>query len=269
MRIVDCAEVRDAFRAGLLPVDSSVVAHVRQCPRCTELFADDARLGRALGSEQPLTRAAPALWSQIEDRLRGETGVRAWLRSRSTLLRVALAAAVGALVVLIAHGGKHVGLMQRGGHEPIAWITAFALLGVTHIALSLRPLGRAGISGIGRAALLLGAFSLPLLYALTAPADTSALVPFLGEAVACFTLGIGLALPFVGALRAIDRRDRLTPWGIVLIACAGGLLANLGLALRCPVHEQGHLLLGHAPVALGIGLGLVAARRLGARRPAR
>jgi hypothetical protein len=69
MKDVTCALVRDAFRAGRLPVDAAVLAHVRECPRCTELFADDARLGRALGSTHPAPLAGPDLLRGLRLRL--------------------------------------------------------------------------------------------------------------------------------------------------------------------------------------------------------
>ena len=269
MRGVDCAVVRDAFRAGQLPHDAALLEHVRQCPRCTELFADDARLGRALGSEQATELPARELWAGVQARLRDETGPRAWVRSRSTPFRIALAVSVGALVVFAAHGGKHVGLAHRGGYEPLVWIAAFALLGVAHVVFALRPLGRAGASPLARMTLLFGAAALPVLLSLTASRDIAREMPFMQEATACFLLGLGLAAPFAGSLWLLDRGERLGAWGVVLVACAGGLVANLALSFRCPVHERAHLLVGHAPIALGIALGIVLVRRLRASSAAR
>jgi hypothetical protein len=265
MRSVDCAVVRDAFRAGRLPDEPSALAHVRDCPRCTELLADDARLGRALASGHATAEPSPELWAAVERRLVKETGARAWLRSRSTALRVALSTAVGALIVVLAHRGDHVGLAERSGLEPTVWIFGFAGLALAAVAWGLRPLGRAR-SAASRAVLLSGAAALPVLYSLTTAEVASSGTSLVRGAVGCFAMGLALAVPFVVVLWLADRADRLATANITLFAAAGGLLANLGLALHCPSNEQAHLLLGHAPVALGVALTLVAARALLPRR---
>jgi hypothetical protein len=173
---------------------------------------------------------------------------------------------VGALIVVIAHRGDHVGLSARGGFELAAWIAGFAGLAVAAVFRVLQPLGRASRSTVARSALLSVAVALPVLYALTAAAQAPLEPSLVRGAVGCFAMGLAFAVPFVGVLWLVDRADRPTASSVALFAAAGGLLANLGLSLHCPLEEQGHLLLGHAPVALGVALGLVAVRTLRPRR---
>jgi hypothetical protein len=268
MTDVDCSRIRDAFRAGRSLDDPASAAHVSACSRCAELVADEARLGRALGAPPPDVPAQPHLWAAIERDVRAETGVRAWLRSRPTSQRVALAAGVVVLAALLARREVGGGSWARPGAEPWLWLASFAVLAAASLAVLLRPLGRSSLSRPAVWAVLASSLALPVAHALSSEEASQFGV---GSGVArgalgCFLYGLGLALPFVLLVLLLDRSDRLTARGLVLVAGAGALVANLGLLLHCGLDQQEHLLAGHAPIGLAFLLGLFTVRAIAVRR---
>jgi hypothetical protein len=267
MNDVDCSRIRDAFRAGQSLSDPASKAHVSKCSRCAELVADEARLGRALGAPPPDPPVEPRLWAAIERDVRAEAGLRAWLRSRPTAQRVALAAGVAALSVVLAHREGGSGSWARPGAEPWSWLASFAVLAVASLVVVLRPLGRSSLSRPVLWAVLASALALPLAYALSSEraSQVGSVSGVVRGALGCFVYGLGLALPFVGLVLLLHRSDRLTARGLVLLGGAGALVANLGLLLHCALDHQQHLLAGHAPIGLAFLLGLFAVRTVAAR----
>jgi hypothetical protein len=168
---------------------------------------------------------------------------------------------LGGLAIVLTQRGEQAGLGARHGFEPTAWIVGFAALLLSGVLSFLRPLGRPRSSLTARSLLLLGAITLPVLYALAAPVhSSSAAEALLPKSLACLGLGIALAVPFIALLWLVDRADRMTAWRIALLSVTGGLLSNLGLALHCAVDEPLHLLVGHAPLALALALALFVLR---------
>jgi hypothetical protein len=255
---MDCAEIRDALLAGTSPSGPGVEAHVRDCEACGELLSERGTLGRALSqSETPSPFESALLWSALERSVAKEKGPRAWMRSRSTPVRVAAAAVVAALVVFV--GGRP----APGAtiDAPVPWLVVFALAGVACIAILVAPLGRPRPPSSVRMSLVVSAVALPLGYALGASnaAASGASSDFAIQAFGCFAYGTLLALPFLLVVLSLDRSERPSSSLLVGFGGAAGLVANVALGLHCPNTELGHLALGHASIGgmlavLGVGL---------------
>jgi hypothetical protein len=270
MKSVDCTSLRDALRAGDLPEGPAERAHVEACPACSQLFADGARLGRALGEDAAAAAPAPELWARTESRIRSETGVRAWLRSRPTWRRTLLALGAGALTVKLVVGRHAHGGLAAGDAGAWLWLVLFTAVVATGVVVLLRPLGRAASPPAVRVGLAVAALLLPVLYALAPHAMADGGHALAGgelarRTLACLLLGFGLGLPFLGIVWALDRADRLSLPAVLLLAGASGLLASLGLSLHCPLDGRAHLLFGHAPVAVALALAVLVARAVARR----
>ena len=189
------------------------------------------------------------------------------LRGLPTSARWAIAAAAVTLLV-----GCVFALLRRGDLATcptwyIALMTAsYAVPLALLVGRVLAPLHRLG-SLPDRGDYLIGAaFFLPFFWALFPPA---ALV-HAAQAVAikrdCLALGVALGAMTIVALRALDRAADTEPRTVLMVAAAGGLVANLALFFHCPQTRLLHLALVHAPIGL---LLLFTYRRVASRRAAR
>jgi hypothetical protein len=248
---MDCSRIRDAFMSGQVLSDAEAELHVRSCPQCRELFAQDAELGRSLASEvSALVRPVEdELFARLEANVARETGLRAWLRSRPTRLRF-VAVAASALFV-IGLGGV---LRHRADFDEyptgrlLALVTLYSggilLAFGKELYLSIRQGTLADYGG-----LFVGALGLPFLIAF-APATEASVHAGPGGALGCFVYGALLTLPTAALLWAFDRDDRPSVRTVCLSAASLGLSANLVLELHCPSGNVQHLLLGHASIGL-------------------
>lgn len=256
MKAIDCGAIRDSFQAGVIPRGPEVDQHLEGCQSCAELFDNAAELGQALA-----TMNAPLLdeeeWLKLERTLRAEVGVRAWLRSRSTSQRVAVAASCAIAMVAIAALKPRTGL-SIARWEVAAWSALFALAAVACLLLSLASLGRRRAATWLELTIAIVALASPVAYAtgLFAAVPEKPVASVIRTAMACFIYGSVLALPFVAAARMLDRRERLSASGALFLCGAGGLVGNVALLLHCGINDHRHLLLGHA--SLGFAFGLVA-----------
>lgn len=264
---VSCSDLHEAVLVGET-LDRFRV-HLERCEPCRELAADEGRLGRALGP-----RSAGELASEVGASLRhaiaAERGLAAWLRSRSSPARLALAVApvaAGALIVVAA-----IPRVDLAVHPPARMALALTALGgvlLTAVWLSLRPLHAPALGRAHAGALLALAFVAP--WALAAlpeahaahPAASAVADAFWRRAGSCLALGIALAGPFAVWLKAVDRGGHAGRLRWLLAIAAAGLAGNLLLQLHCPITQPAHLLAGHAPIALAVlGLyGVCRARR--------
>lgn len=275
MKSVDCADIRDEFRAGTVPTGPSVDAHVRDCVRCAELFADEARLGRALASDTSASASSDELWAVIEGVVRAETGPRAWLRSRPTRQRLAITVVVAVAAVGLA------GLKPRADWAAYprlsvsVWFSLYSLGVLACLRVMLAPLGKPRPPSSLLAGMGVLALGLPLVYALglLAPvvhaAGGASGHDVMKRAAGCFTYGLGMSAPFLALTWALERGHRLPSRTVLLAAAAGGLVANLALLVHCPMNDQEHLLLGHAPIGFATFLVFVAVSRFMTRRLSR
>jgi hypothetical protein len=255
-----CEAVRDALLAGRSGTDPALEAHAEQCDQCATLLLDQALLGRALGGAAPMPGTAGELWPNLQQAMQRETGPRAWLRSRSTRVRVVLALAVLMVVVLLGAVRLRHDWSSLPTAAVSAWLGAFIATGLGAIALALPDLGRAKAPRAGRSPWLWLALSLPAAYALSAwytlehiPLTPAG--PLLAPALSCFSYGILLSAPLLALFWALDRgagpRSR-----VLAAAAATGLAANGALLLHCPSVDEAHLFTGHA--AIGFALACVA-----------
>lgn len=231
----------------------------------------DAELSRALRGPRSGAPAAPpdldGLFAAVGRDLQRERGVVAWLRARSTSLRLVLAGSASGAVVLAAYAWF---ARPDLGAYPVARMVAVVLIAVSvlaaSLALALRPTQRpaapswaaAAVAGLG----LLGLLAVYLLPALPALDPSHAQAPGLEAALhrAWPCLGIGLVV--AAALYALwSLLDRGGARRGLAAAAAAGLTANLALQLHCPITAPAHLILGHLGVALVMLGSALAARR--------
>lgn len=230
----------------------------------------DARSGGATNAGPPPSGArVDELWENVARSVADERGLRAWLRSRPTLLRVALVCGVLAAVVL-AHllwARRGDGFLVPGARLLLAAgavVVAIAVCMRVVLAPLTRPFPRA--AALGSTALLL----LPVLAALVpelrwGTADTEPAAASLAAAAGCFAYGGILVLGIGAALWCVDRGAPVSGVRLVPAVVGAGLTAHLVLQIHCANDNPTHLLLGHASVGvtwLLLLLGLRAARRL-------
>lgn len=271
MKRVDCADIRDAFQAGAIPAGPEVEEHVEHCARCAELFGEEARVGCALADDATATAPSEELWIGFERTLRAEKGARAWLRSRPTYQRTALALTVAALAVGVAAAKPRADWASYPKLSASLWFGLFSVGALGSLWLMLAPLGRPRAPVAIRTGSAIAALGLPASYALgllepvAHAAQSEHGRDLVRHAAGCFLYGSLLALPFLGLAWALERSDRLSASALLFAGAASGLVANLALLLRCPINDQHHLLLGHATIGIMLAFGLGIASRLLAR----
>lgn len=231
------------------------------------------------GAGDPLPRwaaeAAPPvpdfeqLKAAVDRDIAREHGPAAWLRSRSTPARLALAAVAVALLgggTLLSSARPDLAVYPLGRMLVLllALAGSIALMGT----LALWPMHRpAPPRGFTRAAIFGAALGLLVLYLLPAahvdhPASLQApgAQSLLVRALPCLAMGSAVALAGFLLLRALDRGGARRA---LLMAASGGLAANLLLQLHCPVTAPEHMLLGHLGViALLLGMAALVERAL-------
>jgi len=256
---MDCGELRDMLRAGSLPSGPGVAAHLARCEHCTELLRNEGDLGRALGrTEGSGELDEPSLWSDVRQAVERESGLRAWLRSRPTPERLAIAFAAAAIPALLAARGPR----TDWATYPVLLKLAWGVLPVIVLSAALPrivfSLDRETPGAWRRVALAALGIALPFGLALY-PTDIAHAVPagsagsdFGLRAVTCFGFGMALAAPFFVLLWALDRADRIPASRVVLAGTSAGLVGNLALFLHCPIRHPEHLVAGHAMLGLAL-----------------
>jgi hypothetical protein len=259
---MDCAEIRDAFTHGVVTPSPQVQAHLAGCPHCRELFERDAALGRSLATEAALPMPFPEeLFAELETRVAGETGVRAWLRSRPTKLRFLIA--LSSVLCAVSIGGV---LKLRSDFDAYPRARLLVLLAVYSLGIIV-AFGKELFLSVWRGPLadhlllLVAALGLPFLVAF-APATEASRAFGAQGALNCFVFGALLTLPTAALLWAFDRDDHLSTRTACLSAAALGLSANLVLELHCANGNFSHVLLGHASLGVAWLLAWVLTRRL-------
>lgn len=253
-----CEDVRDALLAGRSGSAPELEAHAEGCEHCATLLLEQASLGHALAASQATLETGGAVFSGLEHSLQAETGLRAWLGSRPTPVRVALALGGVAGVMLLGLRHLRADLAELPLAVVVTWLAAFGVVAVGLVLLALRELGRVEATVSRQQSWLVAAFALPAAYALTAasmfggsPASFS--LAWLERTLSCFGYGLVLCSPLVALLWLLDRgagpRTR-----VLAAAAAAGIAANGALLLHCAASDPAHLVLGHVAISAALAL---------------
>jgi len=214
-------------------------------PNAADEPALPAELARAVDAGQGAADL-DGMYAALRADLARESGLRGWLRARSTVARgLGAVGLVALLCVVVAFGFARPDLGSYPLPRMALSVSAMAALMIVSLVLALRPLQRPALpswaakGAVGGSLLVLAA--LYLVAPLEAPAaalDAAVLRPALG----CMGVGLLLGVPVYGALLLLDRggSHRALP-----MAIAAGLAANLVLHIHCPSAEPTHLMLGH------------------------
>jgi hypothetical protein len=261
---MDCGELRDRLRAGSVPTGPGLRAHLERCEHCAELLRDEGELGRALGrSELAGELDETSLWRDMDRALARESGLRAWLRSRSTRFRIGIAVAATIAITMVGAAG----LREDWRTFPVALKVFWALLLATAISTSL-PLaivslgrGSPGATRVIGLAVIGVAVPFGLAFVPGSSGAQSALgniyTEFVARVGACLAYGLSLSVPVAALLWALDREDHPPLNRLVLMATTAGLAGNVALFLHCSIRHPEHIVAGHA--ALGVVLALMGA----------
>jgi len=247
---VDCTDLQGLLRAGR-PIEGEAARHLATCPACAAMVGAAPRLpppGAALAHELDRTLLAATMAEIDRDR-----GLGAWLRARSSSVRLALALlfAVSAPLAVAL-------VFPRGdlpAYPPLRLALELGVLGLVALAataVTLRPLHRAfpPALGVGVLAAVVctaaGLASLPHahVHAITAPDATT----FLRGASACLLFGTLCAIPTWVALRLLAREGTALGRRATVLAAAATMVGVTGVFLHCPNVHGVHLWAGHVTV---------------------
>ena len=178
------------------------------------------------------------------DRIEKETGIRGWLRSRPTSVRMAMAAAV---VVGLTVTIGIVRTPKLLDFTLVFHLAALAALAAVALFVGLRPLQARPLAP----AILYGTLAMlvlvPIALAFHGP-DVAAVTG--GESARsigkCFAVGSLIALPLALLVGSLSRGGSFL--SAVALAAAAGLGGNVWLEAHCPVPGAAHVVGGHVTV---------------------
>jgi hypothetical protein len=255
---LECAEIRSRFVAGRVPAGPDVDAHLKGCPHCPELFANDAELGRRLAQAAVLEVSAGDLFALVDRDVKAEVGLRARLRALSTPARATALVGFAAALVL------YQALQHRRPEYSVAALCGIGAVFGLAIVVSSRQLLRgvnAPLAARGRQQrAAVQWLLLPALLAVLVPLGSSSAVwlSAWSSPSACFVYGAVLTAPILLLYWLFERRDDVPLSVLVSAGALAGLAANLCLFVHCPSAHLGHLLAGHATIGVAWALLLAA-----------
>lgn len=251
-----CGRVRLAVQSGA-SLTPDLMAHARECSVCASVMGMAGEGAEALALTEPDADAAvlETIESALGTQLQRDTGVRAWLRSRPTGVRVAIVvagAAVMPMLMLLASRRADFSVYPR-----LRQLLDLMLLVVPMTAALLvwkRPLFRRSPPPWLAPALVLAAVvAVVVLVRLPVahwdhPASRLGIADDLPRrALACFLTGLVSGLPTLVLLSLVSRRG--VRWGLGgLAAIFAALVGGLAVYLHCPLTSLVHLTLGHATI---------------------
>jgi hypothetical protein len=211
------------------------------------------------------------LWARVERSVADERGVKAWLQSRPTGLRVALVCGLfAALACLHFLWARRSDWSLHPGERLLLVVGAALVAIVFCLRLVLAPLTRPFRAPLALASMTL--LLVPVLSALVpdlrfGAGDTHAGAAALGAAAGCFVYGSVLVLGVGAALWCVDRGAPIGAARLVPAVVCAGLVAHLILQIHCANDNPTHLLLGHASIGIAwlVVLSALYARSLGRR----
>jgi hypothetical protein len=214
----------------------------------------------AAGRREPPAGAFDELFAGVSGAVRAEHGPAAWLRSRPTETRIALA--LGAALVIAVFELLFKPRVDLDVYPLTTLLMEIALYGLVlglAIRVSLRPLQRRAPAQWVRVLVMLLALGVPVLFASLAPAHTAhpASIEGIGDqlvprALRCFGFGAVLGGLMLVLLRALDRGAHGAVGIVIVAAPLAGLTANLALHLHCPITHPAHLFAGHATIGFAL-----------------
>jgi hypothetical protein len=211
------------------------------------------QLGKDLAAVSTVPYSTDDAFRSLENTLGREHGLRAYLRSRPTDLRMGLVLLVALLPAFPAFAHRpHI------FSDVQSWVIVLVfLLGVilsSRGALPILGRPRSSILGLGTA---LGILALPLFLAWFpfTGASTSALPmanggTFVTSALKCFFYGLSVSVPLAVALWLTSREDTWPLRSLCFAAGAAGIAANLALHAHCVLTHPLHLFAGHATLPI-------------------
>ena len=249
MSALDCHDIRDAFLAGRIPSSSEVEAHVRECPRCTELLADHARLGRGLAVARREARDTEELLTVSAPMMPARSGFRIRFQELETNRRrlVVLVAALALGLLTVATGLRHSWAGESATRTGVTLSLYAGGLGLS-VWAAVRSMGRPRRPRL-TLAMAIGFLAVPLVIAIWPPAEiVLAGSGFERSIRSCFMYGSLLAVPFSALIWFLTRESRMEWETAASTTAAMGLIANVGLLLHCPITDPWHVVLGHATI---------------------
>ena len=251
-----CEEFLQRHRRG--DDDDAMGAHLHGCVLCRRLVA---------ASPPTPTTALPQLLTAIEGDIAGESRGLGRLRALSTARRLGVGLALLACTVvttLVATPRADLALYPQV--RLASELTGLLAAAAVALALAMRGPHRPLPGSLAGVALAVGALPwlLPLAPVATAAAHPAALW---SQAAACLLFGALLALPLMVWIWLSSRTQPPLGIGALLAGVAAGVLGVAALHLHCPITQQAHLALGHAPIPLLLAGAALLLR--GWRRPAK
>jgi hypothetical protein len=243
---------------------SDVSEHLEACAACRALLGPES-LREDAGGEAGEAELSDLRAAVLARRASGVGELRERLMELPTALRRRLLALAALVALGVAVSRLRPDFAEYPAVRMQVTLLALALLALFSAQRALWPLYEAPRRG--GAALLTAAFAAPWLVAGLWEAHTGHAASGLGpgdaetgRALACLSWGGALALVPLSLLRAFDRLNGSEPVRTLAAIAATALLANLALQLHCPLTPVRHLLLGHAPIGVALGLGWLVLR---------
>jgi len=210
--------------------------------------------------EQPTDAELDRMFSNVKRKCeQSDKTVAGFLRSRSTTVR--------RLIVLTVFTGLGIAgyfmipMVDESLRDPqwVGTLVAFVVLLCIAMIVVTRPVHRPELPRWQIVCLVGVAVGATILAALWPGSGASAASHLHDTGVmagACMGVGLLLGVPVYALLRLVDRGHA---FGNLVAAAAAGLAGNFVLKAHCAIETTGHVLLGHASVAVlfVVGLGLV------------
>lgn len=254
---MDCAQIKKTLLDGNSLALPEAQRHLEECVACRTLAEDGGELAHFLAAaEPPLALALSGdSFKKLEDQLAREKGLSGRLMSLPTALRELLACTALFIPVAIGVAKLRPDLALYPSVRFQAEIALLAGLAAAAGWVWLRPLHRPRPQiWVVLSILGLGLF-VPWLLAALPPAHANQVGVtnnFVYQAAACFLFGTAIALPVMVAVWSLGHRSQGVLGFGMLPAIVAAMAGLIGLELHCPITSPGHLLLGHAPIALAL-----------------
>lgn len=230
----------------------------------SDITGPDAGLGERLRelepADQPDGELIDRMFTNVKnDCEKSDRTIAGFLRSRSTTVRRLIVLTVfGALAVA---GWASFPLVDESHRDPgwLATLVAFVGLLILAMMMVTRPVHRPELPRWQVTCLVCIAVGATVVAAFWPSAGAYAATHEHSSGLmagACMGFGLMLGVPIYALLRLVDRGNA---FGSLVAATAAGLAGNFVLKAHCSIDTTGHVLLGHASVAVlfVVGLGLV------------